>query len=191
LSNPGVALRDSPAAGRPERVVLAEIHRPRGIRGELVARSLTDVPGRLKELKAAWVQLADGSDMEVTLEEAWEHRGDWVFKFAGVDSANDAERFRGADLWVPRSERAPLPDGEYFESDLIGFRVVEVSSGQVIGAVSAWQHYGGPSLMEVKRIDEGKVGRELLVPFVPAICRRVDLEAGTIEVDLPEGLLEL
>ena len=187
-----VAMSDSPAsAGTHERVVLAEIHRPRGIRGELVARSLTDVPGRLRELKAAWVQLADGSDLEVTLKEAWEHKGDWVFKLAGVDTANDAERFRGADLWVPRSERAPLPDGEYFESDLMGCRVVDAASGQVIGAVSGWQHYGGPSLMEVKRIDEGKVGRELLVPFVPAIYRKVDLEARTIEVDLPEGLLEL
>ncbi len=184
-------MSDSQApVGTTERVVLAEIHRPRGIRGELVARSLTDVPGRLKELKAAWVQLADGSDVEVTLEEAWEHKGDWVFKFGGVDSANEAERFKGADLWVPRSERAPLPDGEYYESDLLGCRVVDGASGQLIGTVSGWQHYGGPSLMEVKRADE-KAGREVLVPFVPAICRKVDQEARTIEVDLPAGLLEL
>jgi len=178
-------------AQAPERVVLAEIHRPRGIRGELVARSLTDVPGRLKELKAVWVQFADGSDREVVLEEAWEHKGGWVFKFAGVDSANDAERFRGADLWVPRSERAPLPEGEYYESDLMGCQVVDGTSGQVIGTVSGWQHYGGPALMEVKRVGEAKAGREVLVPFVPAICRKVDLEARIIAVDLPEGLLEL
>jgi 16S rRNA processing protein RimM len=172
-----------------ERVVLAELHRPRGIRGEIVARSLTDAPGRLQALKAAWVQFADGSDREVTLEEAWEHKGDWVFKFAGVDSANDAERFRGADLWVPRSQRAPLPDGEFYESDLTGCRVRDSESGQLIGTVTGWQHYGGPRLMEVKRAAEA--GRELLVPFVPAICRKVDLEARTIYVALPEGLLDL
>ncbi|MGA7413877.1 MAG: ribosome maturation factor RimM [Bryobacteraceae bacterium] len=184
-------MSDSLAAGTPERVVLAEIHRPRGIRGELVARSLTDVPGRLKELKAAWVQFADGSDFEVTLEDAWEHKGNWVFKFAGVDSANDAERFKGADLWVPRSERAPLSDGEYYESDLMGCQVVDGASGQLIGSVSGWQHYGGPALMEVKRTAEAKAGREVLVPFVPAICRKVDVAARTIEVDLPVGLLDL
>ncbi len=187
-----MALSDSQAAAETrERVVLAEIHRPRGIRGELVARSLTDVPGRLKELKAAWVQLADGSDLEVTLEEAWEHKGGWVFKFGGVDTVNDAERFKGADLWVPRSERALLPDGEYYESDLLGCPVLDRASGQVIGTVSGWQHYGGPALMEVTRTGEAKAGREVLVPFVPAIFRKVDLEARTIEVDLPEGLLEL
>jgi len=187
-----VALSDSETvAGTPERVVLAELHRPWGIRGEIVARSLTDVPGRLKALKAAWVHFADGSDREVTLEEAWEHKGDWVFKFAGVDSANDAERFRGADLWVPRSQRAPLPDGEFYESDLIGCQVLDSESGQLIGTVTAWHHYGGPPLMEVKRADEAKAGREILVPFVPAICRKVDLEARAIDVALPEGLLDL
>jgi 16S rRNA processing protein RimM len=182
---------DSPSGiGNPERVVLAEVFRPRGIRGELIARSLTDVPGRLKELKSAWVQFADGSDAAVTLEEAWEHKGDWVLKFAGVDSTDDADRFRGADLWVPRSERAPLPDGEYYEADLIGSRVVDGTSDELIGTVTGWQHFGGPPLMEVTRA-EGKAGREVLVPFVPAICRKVDLEARTIEVDLPDGLLDL
>jgi 16S rRNA processing protein RimM len=174
----------------PERVVLAEIHKPRGIRGELLARSLTDVPGRLEELRAAWVQLADGSDVEVRLEEAWEHKGNWVLKFAGVDSANDAERFNASDLWVPRAERAALPEGEHYESDLVGCRVVDGESGQVIGTVSGWQRYGGPPLMEVKR-DDARAGREVLVPFVPAICRSVNLESRVIEVDLPEGLLEI
>jgi 16S rRNA processing protein RimM len=188
----GLPLKDSPAEEEsPERVVLAEIFRPRGIRGELIARSLTDVPGRLKELKAAWVQFVDGSDRAVTLEEAWEHKGDWVFKFAGVDSANDADRFRGADLWVPRSERAPLPDGEYFESDLMGCQVLDGTSGQVIGTVTGWKHYGGPPLMEVSRAGETMAGREVLVPFVPVICRKVDLEARTIQADLPDGLLDL
>ncbi len=182
---------DSPVGTEsPERVVLAELFRPRGIRGELIARSLTDVPGRLKELKSAWVQFADGSDGAVTLEAAWEHKGDWVLKFAGVDSTNDADRFRGADLWVPRSERAPLPDGEYFEADLIGSRVVDGSSGELIGKVTGWQHFGGPPLMEVSRAHR-KAGQEVLVPFVPAFCRKVDLEARTIEVDLPDGLLDL
>ena len=171
-------------------MVLAEIHKPRGIRGELLARSLTDVPGRLKELSAAWVQLADGSDVEVRLEEAWEHKGNWVLKFAGVDSANDAERFNASDLWVPRAERAALPDGEFYESDLVGCRVMDGASGRMIGTVNGWLHYGGPPLMEVKREDE-KPGREVLVPFVPAICRKVDLESRVIEVELPEGLLDL
>lgn len=169
-----------------ERVVLAEIHRERGNRGEVLARSLTDVAGRLENLKAAWVQLADGTDRAVSIEKAWRHQENWVLKFAGVDSISEAERFRGADLWVPRAERAPLPEGEYYESDLLGFTVCDAASGETVGVVRAWRRFGGPPLLEVEC-----GGREALIPFVPAICRKVDLERRTVEVDLPEGLLEL
>jgi 16S rRNA processing protein RimM len=132
------------------------------------------------------VHLADGTERAVSIEKAWRHQGNWVLKFSGVDSISEAERFRGADLWLPRSERAALPEGEYYESDLLGFAVKDDASGETLGIVRGWQRFGGPPLLEVDCS-----GREALIPFVPAICRKVDLERRTIEVDLPEGLLEL
>jgi len=167
------------------RVTLAEIFRPRGVRGELIARSLTDIPGRLESLKHAQVRLANGTDREVELSEVWPHKGDWVVKFAGVDSMDAADEFRGADLWVPASERAALPDGDYYQSDLIGCEVVDRSTGRSIGVVEGWQQYGGPPLMEVT-VD----GREALIPFVGAECQ-IDLGARVIRMSLPEGLLDL
>jgi 16S rRNA processing protein RimM len=167
------------------RVVLAEIFRPRGLRGELIARSLTDIPGRLEALKRAQVQLASGLDRAVELEQVWEHKGDWVLKFAGVDSIAAADEFRGADLWVPVSERGALPDGDYFQSDLVGCRVVDRTSGQTLGVVEGWQQYGGPPLMEIT-----VAGREVLIPFVSSECQ-VDLGAREIRLSLPDGILDL
>lgn len=169
-----------------ERVVLAELVRPRGNRGELLAISQTDVPGRLENLRLAWARLADGSDVRIEVERAWQHQEDWVLKFAGVDSIDAADRFRRADVWVPRAERAELPPGEWFLTDLVGCAVVDATSGTVLGEVAGWQQYGGPPLLEVT-----VSGREVLVPFVPEICPEVDLESRRIRVNLPEGLLEL
>lgn len=168
-----------------ERVVVAEILRPRGNRGEVCARSQTDVPGRLQGLRKARVRLADGCDLDVELAEAWEHRGDWVLKFAGVDSITAAERFRGADLWVPFVERGTLADGEWFRSDLVNCAVIDSRSGRVLGKVEGWQQYGGAPLMEVE-VD----GRDILIPFVPSICQ-VKIAERAVLVDLPDGLLEL
>lgn len=168
-----------------ERVVVAEILRPRGNRGEVCARSQTDVPGRLQDLQTAKARLVDGSDVDVQLAEAWEHRGDWVLKFAGVDSITDAERFRGADLWVPIAERGTLANGEWFQSDLMDCAVVDGRSGRILGKVEGWQQYGGAPLIEVK-VD----GREVLIPFVPEICQ-VNLAERTVLVNVPDGLLEL
>ena len=92
-------------------VVVAEILRPRGIRGELLVRSQTDVQGRLEGLKQARARLADGSDIPVNISEAWPYKQGWVLKFCGVDSIESADRFRGADLWVPLEDRGRLDQG--------------------------------------------------------------------------------
>jgi 16S rRNA processing protein RimM len=168
-----------------EKVVVAELLRPRGNRGEVLARSATDVPGRLASLKEANALLRDGSNVAVQIEEAWTHRDDWVFKFRGVDSIAAAARFRGADLWVPAVERASLPSGEFFRSDLLACRVIDRATGDYIGVLEGWQDYGGPLLMQV-----AAEGREVLIPYVPAHCQ-VNLADRIIQVELPEGLLDL
>jgi 16S rRNA processing protein RimM len=164
---------------------LAEILRPRGNRGEVLARSLSDVPGRFESLKSAWAHLADGSDAAVELNTAWQHKGCWVLKFRGIDTIEAAERFRGAELWVRFAERGILSAGEFFQSDLIGCRVVNRETGETAGTVCGWEEYGGPPLMRVR----GE-GREALIPFVSELCK-VDLADRSIRVEIPEGLLEL
>jgi 16S rRNA processing protein RimM len=171
---------------QPGRVALAEIVRERGNKGEVLARSLTDVPGRLENLKSASVTLADGGERDVAVEKAWRHHQNWVLKFSGVDSIGEAQRFRGATLWVPAEKRAPLANGEYYENDLLGLTVTNAANGEIIGKVRGFERYGGPPLMQVEM-----GGREVLIPFAAAICRKVDVKDGVIEVDLPEGLLGL
>jgi 16S rRNA processing protein RimM len=170
-----------------ERIVIAEVIRPRGIRGEIVVKSETDIPNRLETLKNAKLRLPDGSDMAVQIEEAWPHKNDWILKFAGFDSIEAVARLRGADLWVPREQRGVLPEGEFFRSDLIGCTVVDALTRKAVGVVDGWQQYGGgPPLMEVT-----VGGREVLIPFVSSLCRKVDLDRKTIEIEIADGLLEL
>lgn len=168
-----------------ERVVVAEILRPHGNRGEVIARPQTDVPGRIENLKEANVRLLDGRDASVEIAAARRHKDSWILKFEGIDSIDDAERFRAADLWVPFAHRGKLAEGDFFQSDLIGCSVVDRTSGKRLGVVKGWQQYGGPLLMEV--VAEG---REALIPFVSALCE-VDLEGRTIRAELPDGLLDL
>jgi 16S rRNA processing protein RimM len=169
-----------------EPIVVAEIVRARGNRGEVVVNSHTDVPKRLETLKQAQARLVNGRDIPIEIEGSWMHKGQWVLKLRGVNSIGEAERFRGADIWVNRQERGELANGEYFQADLIGCRLVDADSGTNLGVIEGWQQYGGPSLMEVRN-DQ----KQALVPFVSEICQRVDLASRSIAVKLPEGLLEL
>ena len=79
-------------------------------------------------------------------------------------------------------QRLPAPDGEYYESDLIGCDVVE--SGKVLGTVTALEATGGTPLLVITRPD----GKELLIPFANSICTKIAPDQRQIEVTLPEGL---
>lgn len=126
-----------------------------------------------------------GAPFEV--EEVWEHRGRIIFKFRGVDTISAAERLRGAEVRIPVAERPAPPAGEFYHSDLIACRVVDAATGQEIGRVAEWRDEGGPGLLVVGTAG----GEELLIPFARSICVEIDIAAGRIAVNLPEGLKEL
>lgn len=169
-----------------DRVVIAEILRSRGNKGEVLGRSQTDVEGRLENLKQALVRLSDGVDVPVEIESSSPYRSEWIFKFVGVNSITEADRFAHSEIWISRSERGELAEGDYFQSDLVGCTVFDRLSGNVIGPVIGWQNFGAAPLLEVSY-----QGRDVLVPLVDAICPVVDLSGKRILVELPEGLLDL
>ena len=152
--------------------------RTRGNKGELAAIPLSSHPDRARH-----VFVNQGA---LVVESVWFHKDQVIFKFQGVDSISQAEPLVGADVCVPPSERSALPEGEYYQSDLIGCEVVD-ASGRALGVIEDWQEYGGPALLAIRT----PAGGELLIPFAKSICRTIDLAARRIVVDLPEGLEEL
>jgi 16S rRNA processing protein RimM len=178
--------------------VLAHVVRPQGRNGELLAEILTDFPERFADRKQLFVAKPGSYEsaqrivpQAVTLEHHWLHKGRIVLKFATVNSINDAELLRGLDVILPREERAPLEDDAVYLDDLLGCRVFDVrgeASGRVVGEiVDVDRDSTAGDLLVVK----SEAGAEVLIPFVKAFLRRVDVAAQRIEMDLPEGLLEL
>ncbi|MBI2684916.1 MAG: 16S rRNA processing protein RimM [Acidobacteria bacterium] len=166
-------------------VILAEIVRARGNRGEVAVNDLTTGPDRFTELGS--VSLLDADDAvkrEVEVEEAWEHNGFTILKFKGVDSISEAESLRGLRAAIRPSRRRPLEPDEFFFGDLVGCQVVGANNQTVYGRVTAVHEQGGASgLLEVDN--------NLLIPFVKSICVGIKPEERRIEVNLPDGLVEL
>lgn len=171
-------------------VTVASLIGPRGNRGEIQAVPLSSRSDRFQRLKEVFLFDVAGAGeppVQVGIESVWQHREKVIFKFRGVDTISQAERLRGREVRIPLEERLALPEGEYYESDLIGFDVAERAGGRPLGRVKGWQHCGGPPLLEVE--DSG--GAEWLVPFAASICVEIDLEKRRILVELPEGLQDL
>jgi len=126
---------------------------------------------------------ADRPPGEYQLESVRNVSGSMLLKFRGIESIEDAEPWRGAEVRIPRSERVQLESGEFFLSDLTGCEVVERGTGQSLGVVTGWNDGGASGLLEV--------GPDLLIPFARSICVGIDVAARRIEVELPEGLKDL
>ena len=165
-------------------VAVGRILRERGRIGELTAEIYSSQPGRAEKLKDVVLSLA-GLKRPVQVERLWYHNGRPVFKFFGIDSISDAERWRGADLLAPESERARPEPGEYSHADLIGCEIWAPCSRWAI--VRGIEDYGSQILLRVEKT----AGGEMLIPFVKAICREIDVARKIIRVELPEGLAEL
>jgi 16S rRNA processing protein RimM len=144
----------------------------------LAAIPFSDQPERVKNV------LVNQVPMEV--ERTWMHGQQVIFKFKGVDTISDAERLAGAEVSIPMEQRAPVPEGEYFQTDLLGCEVFD-PNGRRLGTMEAWQETGSVPLLVVKRPD----GKELLIPFAKSICTKIDVDQKRIDVILPEGLEDL
>jgi 16S rRNA processing protein RimM len=173
-------------------VLLAHIVRPQGRRGEVLADIFTDFPEHFAQRKRLFLRppASRESDTvrEVKVVSHWLHKGRVVLKFAQVDSMAEAENLRGFDLVIPHQERMPLSGDAVYVSDLLGVRVIDVSRGGFIdaGEITAVEPEGpGPAMLVIRTL----AGDELLIPFVRAYLRKMDLEGKRLEMDLPEGLL--
>jgi 16S rRNA processing protein RimM len=128
------------------------------------------------------------------VERVWYHKEQPVFKLRGIDTISAAEQLAGKDVAIPAGDRVPLPEGEYYYSDLVGCRVVDNASGGLVGEVTGWRELGEetgkvrPVLLEVS-LKEG--GEPVLIPFAEAILKKIDVAAREIRADFPEGLLDL
>ena len=163
-------------------VAIGRLWRTRGNRGELLGELDSSDPDREQKLKEVALEV-DGRRQVMRVEETWRHDGRPVFKFAGIDSISDAEKWEGAEISVPASEVEPPEEGAFSYADLVGCKVV---GDAVVGVVTEVEEFGGAPLLKLEAAD----GREILIPFARSICKVIDVASKTIRVELPEGLLE-
>lgn len=170
-------------------LIVGTVHKPHGIRGELSVRVETDHPDAVfRPGRALLLGDARGvpTGTRLTVERARPFKGGLLLK-AAEHATRDAtvDALRGATLLIPAGEAAPLEENEAFIHQLVGLRVQ--AGGAVVGTVA--EVYEAPAGWYLGVSREGR--KELLVPFVRELVRRVDPAEGVVEVELPAGLLDL
>ena len=161
---------------------VASVH---GIKGEMKVFPTTDEPEKFKKLKTVCLKTG-GRECEIALQSVKFFKNMVIAKFEGIDSPEEARKYRGATLWIPREEAVALEKDEYYRADLIGLSVV-AEGGEALGTLTDVLETGANDVYEITLQDK----RKALFPAIKDCVKAVDLEAGRMTVHVMDGLLDL
>jgi 16S rRNA processing protein RimM len=152
-----------------------------GVQGEVRVKSFCAEPTDVASYGPLFTE--DGS-RAFTLKLTRPVAGGLGARLSGVSTKEQADALKGTNLYVDRQKLPSLPDDEFYHADLIGLDVVD-TGGVPVGRVLAVHNHGAGDLLEIKPNGPKDA---ILLPFTRAIVPTVDLTAGRIVVDMPEGL---
>ena len=159
-----------------EYLLIGEITKPQGVRGELKLRPVTCDPGRFEGLETAYVK--DGEDYKPVRISVRRAGDDAVFlRMEGIETRDDAEKLRGTALYIDRAHAVELDEDSTFLCDLVGLKGV-CDDGTEIGKLTEVMQPGGNDVYVFK----GAKG-EVLVPALKSVVVKVDLAAGAMLLD--------
>ncbi len=162
------------------RICVGAIAGAFGVRGEVRLKSFTAQPEDIASYSPLFTE--DGSrSFRVSL--IGQAKNGFTARLSGVDTKEEADALRGMRLFVDRDILPGLPDDEFYHADLIGLEVFD-TGGARLGQVENVLNHGASDLLEVKP----ETGDTVLLPFTKTAVPTVDLSAGRIIADPPEGL---
>jgi 16S rRNA processing protein RimM len=174
-------------------LTVGRVVRAHGLSGEVVVEIRTDdpaarfAPGNTLRAKGSPKGAgSDGPERTFVVDDVREHGGRLLVRLAGVDDRDAADALRGSLFLIDSDELPPIDEPDtYYDHQLEGLRV-RTTTGTDVGVVVEVLHTAAGELLAVKRDSD-----EVLVPFVGAIVTSVSLDDGSLEIDPPEGLLDL
>ena len=158
-------------------ITAGQIVNTHGIRGEVKVLPRGVEPELLAECSTLYI-----GEKPCRLTAGRVHKGCLLAKLEGVDSMDAALALKGRSVSIRRLD-VQLPEGEYFDQELVGLAVRDADTGEELGKVEEVLTYPAHKIYVVRG------GRdEYLVPAVPAFIARIDVPGETMDIHMMEGL---
>jgi 16S rRNA processing protein RimM len=163
---------------------IGRLGRPHGLKGDLLLDGCSLTADELMALGAVTWRSARGETRRLEIRAAKAFMAKLQIRFRGFGSRDEAAELTNGELWAPRGELPDAGPGQVYTFQLIGLRA-ETSAGRALGEIVDVIHSGAHPIYVIG----GE--KELMIPATEPFVRKVDLEAGLVVVDLPEGIEEL
>ena len=160
---------------------IGHISNTHGLKGEMKVRPFTEDKKRYEELKKVLIDIK-GEFKEYEIENVRYQKDVVLLKLKGVDDIDTAEKLKNHYISIQREDSKNIEENEFFIADLIGSEVFQ--NGDLIGTLDDVFTAGASDVYVVKR--KGK--KDLLLPALKSIIKKVDVENKRIDVEIPRGL---
>lgn len=164
---------------------LGKIVRKHSFKGEVVIKLDTDEPELYQEMESVYVDFGNNL-VPFFIEKSSLHKGNQLrVQFEDVYSEADADAILKSAIYLPLSLLPKLSGNQFYYHEIIGFKVIDASFGEVGNIINVNETAAQP-LFEIDR-----EGKEIFIPMVDEFIKKVDRANKTIEVQTPNGLIEL
>ena len=160
-------------------VVVGRITRAHGVRGEVAVVVISEVPGRFRDGATVWTEAGQA----LTVSESRSHGDRLLVRFEGVGDREAADALRGTLLLVPESASPDLPEGSWWDHQILGC-AVRTDAGRALGSVRDVIHTAANDVWSV--VDEAET--ETLIPVIADVIVEVDVSGKRIVVREIPGL---
>ena len=160
-----------------EFIAAGQIVNTHGIRGEVKILPQGVEPEVLRRCGTLYI---GGAPHTVTASRV--HKGCLLAKLKGVEDMDAALALKGKPVSIRRAD-VSLPEGEYFDQELLGLTARDAATGETLGTVDEVLTYPAHKIYAVRGGAD-----EYLVPAVPAFIAAVDVAGGTMDIHVWEGM---
>ncbi|MDH6365758.1 16S rRNA processing protein RimM [Enterococcus sp. PF1-24] len=165
---------------------VGKIVNTQGLKGEVRVISSTDFPEeRYQKGKVLTLFQEKKAPIELTIKTHRKHKNFDILSFENHPSINDVEKYRDGILRIAKEDLTELATNEFYYHEIIGL-TVEDESGQAIGKVKEILSPGANDVWVVQRPKK----KDALIPYIESVVKEIDLAAGKVLVEIPEGLLD-
>lgn len=165
-----------------ELIEIGRVVRPHGLAGRLKVAAYLESTETLHGIQGLFVGRSVQEAVFVPVVAVQAGKDAFILQLKGVDDRDAAERLRGSSVWIASDKAAKLPDGEYYWREIIGLQVL-TEEDQILGRIEAVFPTGSNDVYVCRG-----GGREILLPAIEEVVRRIDTDQGIMVVRLLKGL---
>ena len=161
---------------------IGKIINTHGLKGEVKISVWTDAPDDFENLRYVLTKSGD-EEKRLNISGIKYQKNNIIVKFREINSIEDAQNYKNAVLYVPKSELGELPENVYYIADLIDSEIFS-ETGEKIGVLRDVFSTGSNDVYDIKREN----AKNLLVPIIDGVVKSVDTDNKKIVIKTPEGL---